>query len=660
MQTASINSGTGSAFRIRRPLSTSNGFVSDIDPRVKDQLVTLEKLVGARVFDPDSVARCTTGSKRPSSASASAAASAAGTAALDPHATLKRALTPQRGRGTARWAADSLADVLHKASTTVSPDKITLAEFVDRVSELSTLKYAVDNALANDWFTLSENSRRVLDAGLPAVRIYLVAHAYLTLGLRDPGAVKNFILNDRLGAPLVADYAIVGAARDLVADKGFNIPGYDEDDGEFVTKIRAAGIGLSSARFGQGVQAVVADRINDIEHADLIAEAEKTVGPLPLSTKRLIALYIDAAPVPITKANIAYFATAWLSQLSVAPSAPTDPSAPSDDDFDIDVFTDDDSAIQISRSAILCSAQLYYSMVLGEELAVLAVVHYFTHKYLVRGGMEVNDGRLRDDLQAYVFSNRFTDLKTGRVLDRTRPAEREMFYRQVFSLGRGEMPGDLIVNDDFTRLWKVLMLESATYLERAQASLNPDGFVSRQKVMQAVEDLQYNLSTHCTGMATVIAPLIHAELNFAIRRILMHPEVLKQVVPIGGTWWRVVERLYMEMKHARPKATVFHNKAKLGHDIIASIADYNPATFESDAEFSAFISNIDAYITTQSILQEVLTDDLKRQQEDPVSSPAGYHQPPGSAGAMPAMVPAGVGADGASANGHAPADEWDF
>jgi len=128
--------------------------------------------------------------------------------------------------------------------------------------------------------------------------------------------------------------------------------------------------------------------------------------------------------------------------------------------------------------------------------------------------------------------------------------------------------------------------------------------------MQAVEDLQYNLSTHCVGMASVISPLIHAELDFVIRRILMHDEVRRQVAPTGGSWWRVVEALYMAMKNTRPKATILYNKAKLGNSIIRKIAEYNAASFENDSTFSAFISDVDAFITTQSILQEALTDDL--------------------------------------------------
>jgi hypothetical protein len=241
---------------------------------------------------------------------------------------------------------------------------------------------------------------------------------------------------------------------------------------------------------------------------------------------------------------------------------------------------------------------------------VFNAMNYFTNKFLIRGGIEITDARLRDDLQMYVFSNKFTDPRSGKVNDRTRPAERHMFYRQVFNWGSGKVTPELIVNPEFPRLWKVLILESAKYIERAQISPNPNSFVSRQNVMQAVEDLQYNLSTHCTGMANVITPLIYGELNFIITRIFMHPEILRQVVPQGGTWWRVVETLYMGMKNTRPRSTVIYNKAKLGDSILRSIAVYNPSTFEQDGPFSSFISDVDAFITTQSILQEGLTDSL--------------------------------------------------
>jgi hypothetical protein len=702
---ANIILNSGSAFRIRRPPAVSNGFVNDLDPRVQEQLDTLHQLLSADVFAKASVGRALdwTEMLAPVTAKAGATASEAQPAGaaktdpakkavaqelgLDPATVLELELTAARARALPTWGLHSLAGTIEAAITRLHKaghldddghatkgELISLSEYVDRVSDLSTLKYSLDSLLASEWTLYPETIRRVLDADdYPAIRTYLVAYAYLVLQLRDVGAVKNFILNDKVGAKSIANYATVGAARELVADKGFSIDGYDEDGKPFVKKIRAASIGLSTASFERDVMSVVNDLINDVDHKELIDEAEKSLGQLSLATRLMLARYIDAAPVTITTKNVASFAAVWLAQNAPPPpAAPSDGSTIADGDFGIETYQDDPNSMAISKSAVLCAAQLYYTMVLGDELDVFAVVHYFTHKYIVSGQMEISDAVLRQDLQNYVFSNRFTELKTGRILDRSRREERRMFHSQVFGVKhhRQQLPEGMIFNEDFPSLWKVLMLQAATYLEKAQSSLNPDAFVSRQQVAQAVEDLQYNLSTHAIGMATVASPLQHAELNFAIRRILMHPEVLNQVVPVGGTWWRAVEKLSQEFKHAKPRSTALYNKAKLGHDIIAEIAAYDPSTFEDDAGFGDFMSNVDAYITTQSILQQALKDQLSRRQHDPFPThdgdehPAEQHPadaaPAPDAEQAPAPVATAPSANGASANGHKPSDEWDF
>jgi hypothetical protein len=391
--------------------------------------------------------------------------------------------------------------------------------------------------------------------------------------------------------------------------------------------------------------------------AKLVDHADKAIGPIPAQMKPVLIRYIQASNalrIPITEANVVYYVSGWIQQIARTQQT-EDPAAPStspdqaDSDFDITPFDDDRSQIQISRSAVKCASQLYYGMVLGEELQVFNAMSFFTHKYLVRGSLTIEDSRLRDDLQSYVFSNRFTDPRTNRVLDRTRPAERAMFYRQVFNSGGAQVNDEVVLNQEFPRLWKVLMLESAKFLERAQLSPNPDNYVSRQNVLQAVEDLQYNLSTHCTGMSNVIAPLINAELEFVVRRIFMHPEVLRQVVPSGGTWWRVVETLTLAMTGARPKATVIYNKAKGGNDIIRAIADYDPQVFAQDETFGDFIGTVERFITTQSILQDALTDDLVRSGAN------------GDAGAAPAPQGAMGGATATPEVAAAAADqEWNF
>src|SRR3954471_23460886 len=103
----------------------------------------------------------------------------------------------------------------------------------------------------------------------------------------------------------------------------------------------------------------------------------------------------------------------------------------------------------------------------------------------------------------------------------------------------------------------------------------------------------------------------------------------------------VVEKLSMQMTHRRPKTSALFAKAKLGHMIIQSIATYNPATFEDDQNFSEFISSVDAFITPQSILQESLTDDIKKD-----AAGADDDMPPANGvGSMPANGN-GNGADG--------------
>ena len=42
-----------SAFKIRRPLITANGFTADLAPEIKVQLQELDNLLGLRVFSTD-------------------------------------------------------------------------------------------------------------------------------------------------------------------------------------------------------------------------------------------------------------------------------------------------------------------------------------------------------------------------------------------------------------------------------------------------------------------------------------------------------------------------------------------------------------------------------------------------------------------------------
>lgn len=682
---STINS--GASFRITRALSTTTGFGTEVDETIKVHLEELNRLLGKRVF-PSNVRRrrdrdreddfdlygVEPGAHEPGEAAVEGGEEEMRAAHRQPRDRdddddqdlemlsrflehiLEMPLSPRHILDDAHrepWEEGSLLHLLNGMEE--NDDALTLAEIIERVPRISKLKFQFKNLLDDRMATLDYNTRTVLGAAYPAILDYAVAHAFLVGDRREINGLANYIFTGSFGAKNVANYAIVSAARSFIHEKQLRVTGYNDTNSDFMKKLTAAGLQTSAAAYKSKLQAFIDDFVFNTDEAELIAYAEQHgLGPIPSDLKPLLIKYIQNSPVPITQENVVVFLPVFMSQArsfsTISDTTEID-RVESAQDFDVVFLEDDVTMVEISQAAVRCAAQLFYSMVLGDELDVFGVMNYFTHKYLLRGAIEIQDRRLREDLQNYVFSNRFTDLRTNKVVDRTRPAERQMFYRQVFSAGGAQLTEDIIVNREFPRLWKVLMLETAEYLERAQSSFYPERYVSPQNIMQAVEDLQYNLSTHTTGMSNVITPLIYAELDFVIRRILMHPDVLGQIVPQGGTWWRVVEMLHMEMKGYRPKATVLYNRAKLGHEIIRKIAEYNPATFSDDKTMSEFISLVDAFITTQSIIQEALTDYLKKEEaEEEEFEPGmnGYHPAP----AMPNLP--------AEPEAAVEADEWDF
>lgn len=651
---APLINGFQTGFDLRRVVGTTRGLVPEVDSYISTELQTLDALLGKRVFPrsliqpssggnggnggDDGYGKSGTQSEAAPSKPRRNAPKGSTTTQLtslpeEMQKFLALPLTPRQSPGTT-WAKDSLLATLHDEMP--AETKITLSDIVDATPGLASLKYAFKNEISTKLYTLDFADRTVL-AGYPAVCDYLLAYAFYVMSLEEVDAVKNFVTSSPAGVPKIARYAVVSGARAYLESVRLEVPRLEEDNSPVVLSIADADIPLDSASFVPGVKAVVQAPVFNSDESELIAVAEKGgLGPIQPAMKPILIRYIQAsnkAKIPITKQNIVYYASGWIQQISrslqIGEPVPTSTDQ-ADSDFDITPFDDDRSQIQISRSAVKCASQLFYGMVLGEELQVFDAMNFFTHKYLVRGSLTIEDSRLRDDLQSYVFSNRFTDPRNNRVVDRTRPPERAMFYRQVFNYGAAQVNDEVVLNQEFPRLWKVLMLESAKFLERAQISPNPDNYVSRQNVLQSVEDLQYNLSTHCTGMSNVIAPLINAELEFVIKRIFMHPEVLRQVVPSGGTWWRVVETLILAMTGGRPKATVIYNKAKGGNDIIRAIADYDPTVFAQDQKFAEFIGNVERFITTQSILQDALTDDLVRSgaSGDPAAPPPAQPTPP--------------------------------
>jgi hypothetical protein len=108
------------------------------------------------------------------------------------------------------------------------------------------------------------------------------------------------------------------------------------------------------------------------------------------------------------------------------------------------------------------------------------------------------------------------------------------------------------------------------------------------------------------------------------------------------------------MKQTRINSQFTYNKAKLSQSIISKIANYNPASFEQDKEFSAFMSDVTALISTQSMIQQNLRKGiLEDEPETKESGGNGYNSYNGykDSEAIKKATPELVDAE---------KDEWDF
>ena len=349
-----------------------------------------------------------------------------------------------------------------------------------------------------------------------------------------------------------------------------------------------------------------------------------------------IARYFEKSPATLTPQNAADLIPAVLTQLR-GPSmssivAGTTLAGPLD--FDVRYHTETHNSASINTDNVLCAAQLFYAMTLGDELGVFRAADLLVTRYMGVGRVDVKSQQLLSDLQDYAFNDEFREVGTGRVHQRTSPEERRMFYRQVFDLGDTELLEGMVTNTDFATLWSSLMVETVRYIEKVEQSEQPESFVSRNAVAQVIEDLQYNLSTFASGMAKVMTPIVYRELDFLIEKVWKSQEIIDQVALHNtGSYWRAIERVLQEDEGHSVSLTALQKKAQYGHQILQAIAEYTPQMVANDGKWANLVSTIEAFIITSD-------------QVDPVA---------GRYGSEPVEEPP-IGLNGSTA----PVDEWAF
>ena len=613
-------------FKLSRPTLPARSILSEPDRYAKDAIDVLDAALGGDIWPtlpPDHDGKYT------NSSSSSSAAVAQKTGDAPPKAA-RANRAPWKG---------ALKDLLEKdlqdlVKEKPSARKGTLEMLLARDGQTSLL-FDVEARLGQR--NLSYNAATLLKR--EALFRFLFADAVYRLRLEDPAAIASYIRDEDEGGGIrrLYEYVVVSAVQAFVDREKIEV----DDRNRFLRaigpEIKNGAYSFQPGVFEASIKRPVFSYAFDRDTLELVKDVTDNLGLTISPTERdFLVRYFGKSNIKLTPKTAEHLVPIALTQQRNASLnfLTADSAVSAAADFSVSYHTEDHDALAINRNNVLCGAQLFYVMTLGDELGVFTAIDLLVTKYLGTGVIDVQSPQLLQDLQNYVLNDEFSDLKSGRSYKRTSAEERRMFYRQVFNYGDSGLMDGMISNTDFEQLWNVLMIETVKYIEKMEQSEQPELFVSRNTIAQAIEDLQYNLSTHCSGMAKVLAPVMYKELDFSIERIFKSSEIVTQLALHNSkSYWKVIERILHEHYQQGVNITAYQNKAIYGHQILEAVANYTPLMIDDDQAFSSFVSLVEAFIITSEQL-EARSSNLFDQEE-------------------PQPVPVG-------GNGYNVSDDWDF
>jgi hypothetical protein len=574
------------AFKIKRPALSVTGLFAQLDPYVKKEIDLLDANLSKKCLARD-------GEKfwiELDISNAKKTLEEAG--AYEQKASLEEIL---------KLDIDDLIDILESAST--SNDKFSFSDLIDQMGDTSLL-YELEQKI--DANKTSYNAAKLLSE--TPIRAYLFCRAAYSINLNTALAIFNYISKetDEGGIKLLYDYIIIKAAWDIKEDIKLDVSP-DDCKKMVAPKLKDTNLNFTEDTFKSSVTSIMEELIYDKSKYKLIKEVKDAL-KININDADVPALinYIKQSKFEINTSNARYFLSIALNDIKNTGMSfsPGQTTSITDVDFSVKFYEDEKGTLVFLRENVACAAQMYYVMTLGDELEIFNVINRITTYYLPSGLVDISSKEILKDLQSYVFNDSFKD-QNNVEYRRTHPEERKMFYRQLFSAGGGEIIDGMIVNNDFNTLWGKLFEEIAKYIEKVATSQNPTLYVSNQNICQAVEDLQYNLSTHCSGMIKVVSPIINKELDFVIERFLKNDELVKQLALSNSrSFWKVIERVLTDLRKEVPNVSALRSKAVLGYKLISTIADYTQGDFDDDKKLSDLISTGEAFIIANEELEK--------------------------------------------------------
>jgi hypothetical protein len=272
-------------------------------------------------------------------------------------------------------------------------------------------------------------------------------------------------------------------------------------------------------------------------------------------------------------------------------------------DFEVDLF--DTTAAQIVLTEnVRAAGALMWCYDIGERMGVYKLTDALVYRWWV-GLLDFGDADLTSELYRYY------------KLREDRPAEEERFllYRRILDVGGAPVGDRVVVNEDFPALWRTLMEEVATFIDRTESSFRRR--VNRQGVIQAIQEVQYNLTERMAGMALTQVTEMYNQLRqtdadsgvLGGLDILGHPEVVGQLASgRRRDQWSVIERLAKEEFAVSPNVSALRTSAVESFKVVDFIASFRDGQFDEE-EFDEFISSAKAWILAQQLAGEGLLVD---------------------------------------------------
>jgi len=423
--------------------------------------------------------------------------------------------------------------------------------------------------------------------------------------VRDTAGLSNYILDslDKIETEFFIE--LVGAVADRA---GVTKPAKDSDKMKLVVrKLQTTGISFRGGNVEETVLDVLTGTSRESKWAPFVDTfAAKKQIPLTFSRRELVLSALDRLNLKVGQKN------SLIAQVidDVSRGGGTDPvqltrptGRTSPWDFEVDLF--DSTAAQIVLAEnVRAAGALMWCYDIGERLGVYKLTDALVYRWWV-GLLDFGDTDLTSELYRYY------------KLRDERPTEEERFllYRRILDVGESPVGDRVVVNEDFPALWRALMEEVATYIDRTESSFRKR--VNRQGVIQAITELQYNLTERMAGMALTQVTEMYNQLRqtetdsgvLGGLDILGHPEVVGQLASgRRRDQWSVIERLSKEEFQVSPNVSALRTSAVEGFKVVDFISTFRDGQFDED-DFDAFIASAKSWILSQQLAGQGLLVD---------------------------------------------------